>query len=144
MWTIPLSSSRSANTLACFPKRPRNDCAVTCSRHPDSTQASSLSSRFCSSMLRSGWVMIAADVDADCAIHSLPQFLDLAGYDLRLEFEFKISVRTGHDIGSAAFRGHPQHFDRLFEGLRAIIHARQDVAVDIDKIQINISSSCVA
>jgi hypothetical protein len=32
----------------------------------------------------------------------------------------------------------------LFEGLRAIIHTRQDVAVDIDKIQMNISSSCVA
>jgi hypothetical protein len=53
-------------------------------------------------------------------------------------------MRTSYDVGSATFDRQPQHFERLFESLRTIIHTRQDVAVDVDKIQINISSSCVA
>src|ERR1700730_3445724 len=89
-------------------------------------------------------VKIAAAVNADRSLYSLAQLFDLASDDLRLEFKFMIGVRTGYDVGSAIVRGQPQHFERLFESLRTIIHTRQDVAVDVDKIQINISSSCVA
>ena len=89
-------------------------------------------------------VKIAPAVDADRAIYSLSQFFNLGGDDLRLEFELMIGMRTGYDIRSSIFHRHPKHFDRLFQSLRAIIHTRQDVAVDIDKIQINISSSWVA
>jgi hypothetical protein len=87
---------------------------------------------------------IASAVNADHAIYSLPQFFDLIGDHLGLEFEFMIGMRTGYDVGSAVVGGQPQHFDGLFESLWAIIHTRQDVAMDIDKIQMNISSSCVA
>jgi hypothetical protein len=89
-------------------------------------------------------VKIAPGVDADGAVHGLAQFFNLAGDDLGLELEFMIRMRTGYDIGSSILRRQPQHFDRLFQSLRTIIHTWQDVAVDIDKIQINISSSCVA
>src|ERR1700674_5496827 len=88
-------------------------------------------------------VKIAPAVDANRAVYSPPQFLDLAGDDLRLEFELIISMRTGYDVGSAIVHRQPQHFERLFQSLRAIIHTRQDVAVDVAKIQINIYSSCV-
>jgi hypothetical protein len=89
-------------------------------------------------------VKIAAAVDADRSAYGLPQIFDPGGYNLGLEFEFVVGVRAGHDVGGAALRRQSQHFERLFESLRTIIHTRQDVAVDIDKIQINISSSCVA
>jgi hypothetical protein len=89
-------------------------------------------------------VKIAPGMDADGAIYRLPELFNLSGDNLRLEFEFMIGMRTGYDIGSSIFHSHPKHFDRLFERLGAIIQTGQDVAVDIYKIQMNISSSCVA
>ena len=77
---------------------------------------------------------------ADCAAHLLHFGSDYVG----LEFEFVIGVRAGYDVRSAAFDRQSQHGDRFFERLRAIIHTWKDVAVDIDQIQINISSSWVA
>jgi hypothetical protein len=89
-------------------------------------------------------VKIAPGMDANRTIYRLPKLFNLSGDNLRLEFEFMIGVRTGYDIGSSVFHGHPKHFDRLFQRFGAIIQTRQDVAVDIYKIQMNISSSCVA
>ena len=89
-------------------------------------------------------VKIAPGMDADRAIYGLSEFFNLSGDNLRLEFELMIGMRTGYDIRSSIFHRHPKHFDRLFQSLGAIIHTRQDVAVDVDKIQMNISSSCVA
>jgi hypothetical protein len=53
-------------------------------------------------------------------------------------------VRGGYDIARTRVRRDPQHFERLFQTFRAVIQSRKDMAVDIDKVQINISSSCVA
>jgi len=89
-------------------------------------------------------VKIAPGMDADRAIYRLSEFFNLSGDNLRLEFEFMIGMRTGYDIGSPIFHRHPKHFDRLFQCLGTIIQTGQDVAVDIYKIQMNISSSCVA
>jgi hypothetical protein len=58
--------------------------------------------------------------------------------------EFEVGMGTSYDIGSPIPGRQPEHGHGLFQSLRAIIHAIQDVAVDVDKIQINISSSCVA
>ena len=54
----------------------------------------------------------------------------------------KIRVRRGDDIGGAGRRRHPQHFEAFVERLRPIVHPIEDVAVNVD--QINISSSDVA
>ncbi len=88
-----------------------------------------------------GKVEIAPCMDADRAIDGPAHLLQFGGDDVGLEFEFVIGVRAGYDVGSAAFHRQPQHGDRFFERLRAIIHTGKDVAVDIDQIQINISSS---
>src|SRR5262249_31811140 len=91
-----------------------------------------------------GEVEIAPCMDADRAIDGGAHLFQLGGDDLGLEFEFVIGVRAGYDVGSPAFDRQPQHGDRFFQSLRAIIHTGKDVAVDIDQIQINISSSWVA
>src|SRR5688572_27849730 len=83
-------------------------------------------------------------MDADCAMHALTQLLHFPGANLRLKLEFVIGVGAGDDIRGPIRGRHPQHFERLFQCLSAVIHTWQNVAVDIDAVQINISSSWVA
>ena len=89
-------------------------------------------------------VKIAPGMDADRAIYRPSKLFNLSSDNLWFKFEFMIGMRTGYDIGSSIFHRYPKHFDRLFQRLGAIIQTGKDVAVDIYKIQMNISSSCVA
>src|SRR6266446_2943477 len=91
-----------------------------------------------------GKMKVAARVDPDYPGRGGAQLVQFGGYDFRVELELVIGVRAGDDVGRAAFGRQAQHFERLFERLGAIIQAWQDVAMHIDQVQINISSSCVA
>ena len=83
-------------------------------------------------------------MDPDRAIDRAAHLLQFGGDYVGVEFEFVIGMRAGYDVRSSTLHRQTQHGDGLFECLRAIIHAGNDVAVDIHQIQINISSSCVA
>jgi len=90
-----------------------------------------------------GEVKIAAGMDADRVGYDPAQLFDLRCNQIGLELVLMVAMRTGDDIGSAALRGHTKHGDGLFQRLSSVVDAMQDMAVDVDKVQMNISSSCV-
>ena len=53
---------------------------------------------------------------------------------LWLEREFIIGMRSRDDIRRAGVSGNGQHSNALLQGLRAIVHSRQDMAMNVDQI----------
>ena len=79
-----------------------------------------------------GEVEIAASVDANRVAELVLEFvvalLDQGG----AEDELGVGVWGGDDVGGAGLGSHPGHGETLVEGLRAIVEAMEQVAMNVD------------
>ena len=86
-----------------------------------------------------GKVEIAPGPQLDFARHGRPQLFSPLPNDIGLEFVFEIGMRRGDNAAGTTVGRHFQHRHAILKGLGTVVHAPEDVAMDID--QINISSS---
>ncbi len=52
---------------------------------------------------------------------------------VHVELIVEIRVWRSHQVGGAVFEGHAGHRERIFERFRAVVHAPQDMAVNVDQ-----------
>lgn len=86
-----------------------------------------------------GEVEIATLMDTGMTARSLGEFLHTLADEIRLECVLQVGMRGGDNIRRPGIGRHAQHRHAFLQGFGTVVQPIEDVAVDID--QINISSS---
>ena len=76
-------------------------------------------------------VEVAAAVDFGGGCGLFVQMADAFVDEVGLVFEFAVGVRGGDDVGGAGVGGDAEHFEADFFGGGAVVHAPEDVAVNV-------------
>ena len=75
---------------------------------------------------------VATPVDMDALWRKGLNLRDSFAVQVGLKLEFAIRMRTGYDVGGACLCGQAQHFETVFDALRSVVDAVDDMTVDID------------